>query len=270
MKKEERQQFFNKVEKLQFTTRGAAQKQTGLSYLLGFNSSSKIAKGKKINYYTGVLYLAPSISSGYNVCPMATNGCVNACLNESGRAKIELLSKGKNRIKEARIKKTWLFYANRQFFTDWLHAEIEAGKQMAEKTAQNYAVRLNGTSDLDISLFKVLENFSNVQFYDYTKVFKRLKKFANNKNYHLTFSYSENNQAEVLEALRLKFNVAIPFAGKVLPMQYNGVKVYDADETDVRPTDEAKGQFAGLRVKSIASKSKMLKAIKAGFIVQPN
>ena len=270
MKKQTQEHFFNKVKDLQFTTRSNAQKQTGLSYLMGFNSSSKIAKGGKINYYTGVLYMAPSNSSGYNVCPMATAGCINACLNESGRAKIELLSKGANRIKDARIKKTRLFYENRQFFLDWIHSEIEAGKRKAEKTAQKYAVRLNGTSDLDITLFKVLERFSDVQFYDYTKVFNRLKKFANNSNYHLTFSYSENNQSDVLNALSLGYNVAIPFAGKVLPTQYNGVKVYDADETDVRPTDEARGQFAGLRVKSIASKEKMEKAIKAGFIVQPN
>jgi len=262
------EEFKRKVERLKFSTISKARKDTGLSYLMGINNSSKIRKGTKINYLTGAMYLAPSWSSGFNVCPKATNGCINGCLNESGRAAMEILSDGENMIQHARIKKTWLFYANRQFFLDWLHKEIEKGRDKARNTSQEYAVRLNGTSDLDIALFKVLDKYKDVSFYDYTKVFKRVEKYLTTENYHLTFSHSENNANEVKKALSLGVNVAMPFMGRILPKTWGKFEVYDADITDVRLEDVQRGAIAGLRVKRIASKAKMKIAVDSGFIVQ--
>lgn len=255
--------FKDQVKNLQFTSRSKATKQTGLSYLMGFNSSSKVKKGEKENYLTGILYLAPSMLSGFNTCPKASKGCIAGCLNTSGQA---IINKG---IVPSRIKKTWLFYANRQFFLDWLHAEIEAGQKQAAKKGMHYAVRLNGTSDLDMSLFKVLDKFKSVIFYDYTKVFKRLEKFSGYDNYHLTFSYSEDNHDEWKQAIKMRYNVAVPFVGKVLPKTWAGYQVFDADETDLRFLDTAVGSIAGLRVKRIKDKVKQQESINAGFVVDP-
>lgn len=255
--------FKDEVKDLKFTSRSRATKQTGLSYLMGFNSSSKVKKGEKENYWTGILYLAPSMLSGFNTCPKASKGCIAGCLNTSGQA---IMNKG---IVPSRIKKTWLFYANRQFFIDWLHAEIEAGQKQAERKGMNYAVRLNGTSDLDISLFRVLDKFKCVTFYDYTKVFKRLKRYEQYDNYHLTFSYSEDNAEHVKKALEMRYNVAVPFVGKVLPKTWLGKQVFDADVTDLRFLDTAVGSIAGLRVKRIKDKVKQQESINAGFVVNP-
>tara|TARA_R100000995_G_scaffold84922_1_gene65901 strand:+ start:22234 stop:23034 length:801 start_codon:yes stop_codon:yes gene_type:complete len=258
-------QYKKQVQDLEFTTIAAAKKQTGLSYLMGLNSSSKIKKGAKLNYLSGILYLAPHKSSGFNTCSMASKGCILGCLNTSGRVKMDT----KNTILNSRLKKTWLFYANRKFFNSWLHAEIKAGQRKAEAKNMHYSVRLNGTSDLDLRLFNVLETFKDVQFYDYTKVFNRLETFKNVPNYHLTFSYSESNFEQWQEAINLGFNVAVPFMGKILPEKYMGLEVFDADVTDLRFLDEPKASIAGLRVKNIKSKTAQQKSIKSGFIVDP-
>lgn len=257
-------EFKKQVENLQFKSKSDAKKKTGLSYLMGFNSSSKVKKGEKENYWTGILYLAPSMLSGFNTCPKASKGCIAGCLNTSGQA---IMNKG---IVPSRIKKTWLFYANRQFFLDWLHSEIESGQKQAKNKGMNYAVRLNGTSDLDISLFKVLDKFKCVTFYDYTKVFKRLEKFSRYNNYHLTFSYSENNHNEWKKAIKQRYNVAVPFVGKELPKKWSGYQVFDADVTDLRFLDKPVGAIAGLRVKRIKDKVKQLESINAGFVVDPS
>jgi hypothetical protein len=48
----------------------------------------KTAKGKELGYAVAVLHLAPSTLSGHNVCPMASDGCIAACLNTAGRGGI--------------------------------------------------------------------------------------------------------------------------------------------------------------------------------------
>ena len=39
--------------------------------LLGFDTNAKTVKGEQLGFLTGILYLAPSNLSGYQVCPMA-------------------------------------------------------------------------------------------------------------------------------------------------------------------------------------------------------
>jgi len=99
---------------------------------------------------TYIIYLAPANSSGYNVCPRATVHCIEACLNESGHNRIDV----SNRINQSRIIKTKLFYADREFFMEWVVREIEAYKKQADVKGMRFSVRLNGTSDLNPELFK--------------------------------------------------------------------------------------------------------------------
>ena len=162
---------------MKFKTIGNAKKLTGLSYLGGVATSSKIAKGLAYNEATYILYLAPAKSSGYEVCPMRTPECTEACLNESGHNRIDVK---RNRINKSRIAKTKLFFEEREFFMAWLVAEIEKAKDTAEKAGMRFSVRLNGTSDIEPTLFKyngtvIFDLFSEVMFYDYTKVAKRFK-----------------------------------------------------------------------------------------------
>ena len=110
---------------MNYVNQAQAKKATGLSYLGGVASSSKIAKGLKYNEATYILYLAPAKMSGYEVCPMRSAECTAACLNESGHNRIDI---HKNTINNARIKKTKLFFEHRDFFMSWLIEEITAAK----------------------------------------------------------------------------------------------------------------------------------------------
>jgi hypothetical protein len=241
---------------LQFTTVGNAKKVTGLSYLGSVASSSKIAKGLQYNEMTYILYLAPANQSGYEVCPMRTKECTEACLTESGHNRIDVK---KNAINKARIKKTKLFFEERAFFMAWLVTEIEKAKADAESKGMRFSVRLNGTSDIEPTLFKhngrvIFDLFDDVTFYDYTKVAKRFRLLDKYTNYDLTYSFSGYNMFQCLQLLDSnKGRVAMVFEGKVLPIQFMGRKVIDGDAYDMRYLDE-QGVIVGLKFKKVRNK----------------
>lgn len=239
-----------------FSTIGNAKKQTGLSYLGSVASSSKIAKGLQYNEMTYILYLAPANQSGYEVCPMRTAECTEACLTESGHNRIDVK---KNAINKARIAKTKLFFENREFFMGWLVTEIEKAKADADTKGMRFSVRINGTSDIDITTFKlngvnILQRFPEVMFYDYTKVSKRFRLLDKYTNYDLTYSFSGYNMLQCLDLLNTgKGRVAMVFEGKVLPTEFMGYKVIDGDAYDMRYLDE-QGVIVGLKFKKVRNK----------------
>jgi hypothetical protein len=241
---------------MKFQNLSQAKKLTGLSYLGSVNSSSKMAKGLKYNESTYIIYLAPAKSSGYEVCPMRTDECTAACLNESGRNKIDI---HKNQINQARIKKTKLFFEDREFFMGWLIYEIGKEKEKAERSGLRFSVRLNGTSDLDPTTFKldnknILEWFPDVSFYDYTKVSKRFRLLEKYSNYDLTYSFSGYNMIDCVNLLREgKGRVAMVFEGKQLPTKWSGYDVIDGDAYDMRYLDE-QNVIVGLKFKKVRNK----------------
>jgi hypothetical protein len=241
---------------MKFQNLSQAKKLTGLSYLGSVNSSSKMAKGLKYNESTYIIYLAPAKSSGYEVCPMRTDECTAACLNESGRNKIDI---HKNQINKARIKKTKLFFEDREFFMGWLIYEIGKEKEKAERSGLRFSVRLNGTSDLDPTTFKldnknILEWFPDVSFYDYTKVSKRFRLLEKYPNYDLTYSFSGYNMIDCVNLLREgKGRVAMVFDGKTLPTKWSGYDVIDGDAYDMRYLDE-QNVIVGLKFKKVRNK----------------
>jgi len=251
---------------LVFTNRSQAVKQTKLSYLGGVSLSQKIKKNTKKNVLTYIIYLAPADLSGYNVCPKHTIECKKACLSESGHNRIDI----HNVINTARINKTKLFFQNRAFFTSWLYAEIVAYKLQAESKGMEFAVRFNGTSDIDPTLFvyngkTFFELFPTVQFYDYTKVAKRFSLTKEYKNYDLTYSFSGKNWDECERALNSGVRVAVVFE-KRLPKTYKGYPVVNADETDLRYLDP-KTVICGLKFKKVRNK---IDLSKNKFIIAEN
>jgi hypothetical protein len=241
---------------MKFSTIGNAKKQTGLSYLGSVASSSKIAKGLQYNEMTYILYLAPANQSGYEVCPMRTPECTEACLTESGHNRIDVK---KNAINKARIAKTKLFFEQREFFMGWLVTEIEKAKAVAADKGMRFSVRLNGTSDIEPTLFKhngktLFQLFDDVIFYDYTKVSKRFRLLDKYTNYDLTYSFSGHNMFQCLDILsNKKGRVAMVFEGKVLPTEFMGYKVIDGDAYDMRYLDE-QGVIVGLKFKKVRNK----------------
>ena len=159
--------------------------------LLGFNTNAKTIKGEKIGYYTGILYLAPSDISGFQVCPLAKLAqCEKACLYTAGRGAF-------NSIQQARIEKTKYFFNDRNNFMINIYKDIEKGIKKAKQLNQELLIRLNGTSDIKwenvsfeyngITYDNIMSAFPAVQFYDYTKIPNRVNLPG---NYDLTFSYS--------------------------------------------------------------------------------
>ena len=241
---------------MKFTTIGNAKKLTGLSYLGSIASSSKIAKGLKFNEMTYILYLAPAEQSGYNTCPGSTEECRTACLTESGHNRIDVK---KNAINKARIAKTKLFFEHREFFMGWLVAEISKANKVAIDKGYKFSVRLNGTSDIQPTLFKldnkvIFDIFNEVTFYDYTKVANRFKLLDKYTNYDLTYSFSGYNMLQSIELLQSgKGRVAMVFEGKILPQSFLGYKVIDGDEYDMRYLDK-QGVIVGLKFKKVRNK----------------
>jgi hypothetical protein len=245
----------------------------GFSYIGAINSSFKVVKTSKVlEIDTYAMYLAPHNLSGHNVCAMATSECITGCLNTSGRAK---MNKSYEMIMNARIKKTKLFYENRQLFIDILFNEINNAVKLSEKKGRQLAIRLNGTSDLNPILFKkdgknVLETFPNIQFYDYTKILNRIELVAKYPNYDLTFSFNGNNWSDALIAIQNNVRVAVIFDTKKsqkLPTMFNGVPVIDGDIYDYRPIDE-KNVIVGLRWKTIRNKIVNEQIKKSNFVVK--
>lgn len=225
-------------------------------------SNAKIQKGEAQGYRTFGIHFAPAKLSGKNVCPNASKGCAAACLNVSGQGYYQ-------RVQDARIKKTKYFLEKREEFMTNLKKDIETSIRRAKKNGMVPCFRLNLTSDLAWESIKIegkslMEHFPTVQWYDYTKNPKRMLSFLNGKfpkNYHLTFSRSESNQAHCDIVSACGGSVAVVFRGK-LPKTYMGKKVISGDETDLRFLDK-KGVVIGLVEKGVAKKD------KSGFVVEP-
>ena len=214
--------------------------------LLNIDNNAKTVKGQKNGYKTAILYLAPAEQSGFNVCPMASQGCKKACLYTAGHGRF-------NNVQQGRINKTRWFIQERETFLFQLEKEIIKHIKNSEKNGFIPCVRLNGTSDIAWENFGIIQKFSMVQFYDYTKVYKRALKFVRGelpRNYHITYSLNEDNHAHAFEVLRNGGNISAVFR-KEIPKKYNGFRVIDADETDLRFTDPL-NVICGLKAKGLA------------------
>lgn len=242
-----------------YTNKTQARKLTGLSFLGSVSATTKHQKSLKYDELTYTLYLAPAKMSGYEVCPMRSKECTKLCLNESGMNKMTQKVKG-DVINDARIKKTKLFFENRQFFMSWLVDEIKSAKLKADKLGFKFSVRLNNTSDItpesfymdiDNKKLNVLQIFPKVKFYDYTKVPNRDGLVKKYKNYDLTFSFSGTNFTDCVNMLNNNIRVAVVF--KEVPTKFWGRKVIDGDVYDMRYHDK-KNVIVGLKYKSVRNK----------------
>lgn len=244
-------------------------------------SSAKTIKGEKYGWETNILYLSPHKQNelGKNLCPFASVGCAAACLYTAGRGRF-------SSVENARLNKTRLFLTERDWFIEKLYKELVL-INLKDAAAYNIAplygakqqcVRLNGTSDIPWENIKykgknMFEHFPDLQYYDYSKDYRRV---INNKhkNYHLTFSRSENNDDKCIEVLKAGHNVAAVFNKEFYNRNlYDGgtafysfnldnmYKVIDGDQSDLRFLDKGKGVIVGLKAKGDANKD------KTGFVI---
>jgi hypothetical protein len=223
-------------------------------------SNAKLRKNGK-RYLTLGLSLAPHRMSGNNVCTDASEGCVNLCLNISGRTVGQ--SEQTNMIMRARIARTRLYFQDRALFLAMLRRELELACKVAKRKRLKVIARLNVLSDLDWARVHrdIIESFPQVTFYGYTKHASAMQRFIDGKypgNYHLTFSRSETNEETALDFLARGANITVVFDTKYsatskrpLPESWKGFPVIDGDLTDLRFLDP-RGVVVGLRAKGLA------------------
>jgi hypothetical protein len=217
--------------------------------LLNIDANAKTVKGQGRGYMTAILYLAPADESGYEVCPMASQGCRKACLNKAGMGAF-------SNVQAARIAKTKWYFEDRSAFMGQLMTEVRAFIRKAFKAGLIPVVRLNGTSDIPWERVPVegkpniMAHFPTVQFYDYTK---RHNRRDLPDNYHLTFSLAEDNDTRASAAASNGANVAVVFRTDKFPATFMGMPVVDGDADDLRFLD-GKGVVVGLKAKGPAKK----------------
>ena len=250
-------------------------------------NNAKTLKGELLGYLTAILHLLPAdlFGHGVNLCPSASAGCKAACLNTAGMGRFDNVQAGRRR-------RTEMFVNEREKFEVLMAKDIELVAKQAERLGLIPAVRPNGTSDIP-SLARIMaKQFPNIQFYDYTKIPKPYKRELS--NYHLTFSLSESNRLDAIDALENGVNVAVVFdvptkekitametrkkAAELkndselvkkletkigleylrvaLPDSWLGYEVIDGDISDLRFLDkrDSVGRIVGLRAKADAKK----------------
>ena len=208
--------------------------------LINVNSSTKIEKGKKLDIFTGILYLKPADQvTTKTLCAAAElMDCKDGCLISSGQL-------GKKAGSNAATKRTIMFALQPDLFKRHLIAEITTHHL---NYGDSLAIRLNGTSDIDWS--DVIASLPDVQFYDYTKIYARILKSQFNKlpNYDLTFSGSANNTKTLAMTARaikagyrtvLAVNTAETKGEYKLPSKLGDIPLINMDDTDVRFKDDA-------------------------------
>jgi hypothetical protein len=210
-------------------------------------------------YQTWGLALAPARESGFQVCSSSSPGCRAGCLFFQGHARLDPA------IAVCRIAKTVAWKEYPDWFRAQLLHEMGAIERRADLGGFKVAVRLNLTSDVmwERELPEVFWRSAEFRFYDYTKHFSRMMRFVRGdlpQNYHLTFSRSEDNDAQCRDVLSAGGNGAVVFRDRPFPGRFLGFPVIDGDETDLRFLDP-KGVVVGLSAKGSA------KDDDSGFVV---
>lgn len=214
--------------------------------LLGLDTNAKTVKGEKYGIKTAILYLVPADGAGAQLCPMAELArCKGPCLFSAGRGAM-------SNVMLSRLRKTLYFLQHRDAFMRQLHNEIFDLRAKAYRDGFKLLVRLNGTSDIrwenvpvapGLGSRNIFDVFSDVQFYDYTKI-------ANRKNvpgnYDLTFSYSgvAEYQPFVSRAVANGERIAVVFRNRAIVDRmlannetFLGLPVVDGDDSDIRHLD---------------------------------
>ena len=230
-------------------------------------ANPKTDKGRELGYLTSVLHLAPASLSGFNVCNRSTPGCRAGCLNLAGRGGIIPRGATTNAIQRARVARTRLLFSDRPLFLQTLQGEIETHVRRADRLGLAPAMRLNGTSDLPWERIApaILERFSDVQFYDYTKDPSRyFDSRSRPEHYHLTLSRSEHTTPEVMRSALVWGSVAVVYdsTDSILSSGFDcETPAHDADSHDLRFLDRP-GSIGALRAKGPARHD------ETGFVVR--
>lgn len=229
-----------------------------MSLLTVGTGNLKLGKSDKNSKFLSCgVSLLPAKYSGYNTCKFHSNGCAINCINFAGLGKL-------SSTQNARLKKTKLFFENKDIFFKQLYQELHSFVKKAKFLKKKPVCRLNIFSDLPWEQIKpeIFSDFSSIQFMDYTKWSSRYQDWLDSKlpsNYHLTFSRSEINDEVCKKFLANGGNVAMVFRTQI-PRNYWGYKTINGDVNDLRFLDK-KNTICALIAKGRGKKD------SSGFII---
>tara|TARA_R100000808_G_scaffold22076_1_gene47884 strand:+ start:367 stop:1047 length:681 start_codon:yes stop_codon:yes gene_type:complete len=187
----------------------------------------KFNKNLALRYLTAGLTFSPADSSGRSVCPPKTcTFCKDECLNSAGRGIFQ-------NVQDARIRRTNLFFDKPKEFWHLIQKDIDTA--LNNRKGLKVCIRMNVLSDLPWERIKVhgtkksiMELYPHVQFYDYTKVPKRVVP----DNYHLTFSLSADNDREAMEEV-YEYGRNLSVVTWKRPRKFYGITTVDGDKHDL-------------------------------------
>jgi hypothetical protein len=192
--------------------------------------------------------------------------CALECLKFAGRGTFDA-------VERARQAKSDWFHADRKAFIAQLIHEITLFEKLCKKNGVECWIRLNVLSDVRWELMQngaIPQRFPNVNFYDYTKISKRLKKLP--ANYQLMFSYSkaEDYQTYVEQALQTDVPMSVVFYGP-MPETFLGREVVNGDVSDILNLYQ-RGKIIGLTYKVAKAKAgeEKVDPRKSNFVVDTN
>jgi hypothetical protein len=274
------------------------------SSLLTISANPKTSPDLAQGYLLATLYLAPQKNiinaphygieydtktvnlSKTNLCKHATTGCSTSCIYHQGIFKHALFEK--NKVKQARLKRTLRFLTQRESFFTQIVKEIYALQRKAKRKNLIPIISLNGTSDIlweketfihkDKEYKNLMELFADISFFDYTKynILKSRKKLP--KNYHLTYSRAGTHRGKLVDDWELlsqylnkNINVAIVCTSSIKQKllesdTYNSYKIIDGDLYNNRTKDNLYKENEGLIVLLEANKKTEINS--SGFILQ--
>ena len=164
------------------------------------------------------------------VCAMRwIAACALECLRYSGRGIFDA-------VEMARQAKTDWYHEDREAFIAQLVKEIALFEKLCIKNGVECWIRLNVLSDVRWELEQngaIPQRFPNVNFYDYTKIAKRLGDKLP-PNYQLMFSYSKKPEYQkyVTQALKTNVPISVVFYGPI-PEVFLGRRTVNGDDSDI-------------------------------------
>ena len=219
--------------------------------------NTKLKKNNKdIKIRVGGLSLYPNDT----ICPFRNIAeCAEPCLVASGRG-------GFDNVKSARKAKTYFYQNYRELFIEQLKKELANFEKLCFKNGVVPYVRLNVISDIQWELETngaIPQSFPNINFFDYTKIAKRLDRTPS--NYELMFSYSNapKYRASVDRALKTNVPMSVVFYGE-MPQSFLGKTVVNGDNSDIENLKH-KGCIVGLKYKN--AKGKGINPLDHVFII---
>lgn len=245
--------------------------------------SPKAIKADKFGYMNAILYMAPHTLAGVgNLCSHASPGCIALCLGHySGQASmVSDLERDDNSVRRSRREKAQRFMRDRAAFLADICHSIESLQYKAGSLGKKIAVRMNGATDIAWEGIKfprggklyanVFEAFPDVPFVDYTKNPRRFDR-ALPRNYHLTFSRSENNESVARDLIRRGVNVAVVFGDMDAARDFwgdIGARFVDGDAHDLRHLDPKAESGKPGYIIALSPKGRKAAKDRSGFVVR--